>query len=496
MYRRGLGADLDEDARDFVNSLYSDADIASFDVAGTEAHVMMLYRSGIISRSDAKKILAVLREMRQERMEETDPGKNIEDCHELLEHYISKRAGSEAGGKLQTARSRNDQVALAIRMKLRHDTNMIQELLLQVVEALLEMAEDNKKTIVPLYTHLQHAQVGVLSHYFLAHADALVRDFDRLAGLYERLNQNPLGSGPAGGTSLPIDRRATTEMLAFDSMQENSLDSTSSRDHVSEFVSCMAIMMVNLSRMAEDFVVWSSNEFSFISISDDLASPSSIMPQKKNPDTLELVRGKAASAIGYLASVLAIQKGLPTGYNRDLQEVKEFAWTASDNAQGALRVLFNVLTGMEINKGRMNESAEAGHIMALDVAERLVERNVPFRRAHSEVAALVAAARAKGKDLSELTRAEIEEGSSLEAGAIMSVLARCATEDSAYGRRSAGSTATGEQSRMIKRRKKELAGMFDAVERQRQRVEKGVYRMWEDIEALLGKNAAQDSAKK
>ena len=203
MYRSGLDSELNDEAQEFVSSIYSDMEIVPFDVAGTEAHVIMLYESKIITKSDAAKILTVLKEIRNGKIDVEDTNKNAEDCHEMLEGYITKKVGSKIGGKIQTGRSRNDQVATAIKMKLRHDTNMIQVYILQLIEALLEMAEDNKNTIIPLYTHLQHAQVGVLSHYFIAQADILSRDYERFSSLYDRLDSNPLGSGPCWWNQYP-----------------------------------------------------------------------------------------------------------------------------------------------------------------------------------------------------------------------------------------------------------------------------------------------------
>lgn len=485
MYRSGLDSELNDEAQEFVSSIYSDMEIVPFDVAGTEAHVIMLYESKIITKSDAAKILTVLKEIRNGKIDVEDTNKNAEDCHEMLEGYITKKVGSKIGGKIQTGRSRNDQVATAIKMKLRHDTNMIQVYILQLIEALLEMAEDNKNTIIPLYTHLQHAQVGVLSHYFIAQADILSRDYERFSSLYDRLDSNPLGSGPVGGTNIPIDRKITTELLSFSYIQDNSLDATSTRDHMSEFASCVAIMMVNLSRMAEDLIIWSSNEFSFVEISSDLASPSSIMPQKKNPDTLELIRGKAASAIGGLTSILTIQKGLASGYGRDLQETKDATWVTSKNAQGALQMMFNILINLVIHKGSMYRAAETGHLMALDVAEKLVEKNVPFRQAHMEVGTLVGLARSNGKELIGLTNEEIESVTTVNPDMIIEIFNRYDTQASARKRRSMGSTSSNEQDRMIKESRDSLEQMFNELDEQRQQANAGMYEMWGKIDEMI-----------
>ena len=263
------------------------------------------------------------------------------------------------------------------------------------------------------------------------------------------------------------------------------MDATSTRDHMSEFASCVAIMMVNLSRMAEDLIIWSSNEFSFVEISSDLASPSSIMPQKKNPDTLELIRGKAASAIGGLTSILTIQKGLASGYGRDLQETKDATWVTSKNAQGALQMMFNILINLVIHKNSMYRAAETGHLMALDVAEKLVEKNVPFRQAHMEVGALVGLARSKGKELIGLTNEEIESVTTVNPDMIIEIFNRYDTQESARKRRSMGSTSSNEQDRMIKESRDSLEQMFNELDEQRQQANAGMYEMWGKIDEMI-----------
>ncbi|MXX20353.1 MAG: argininosuccinate lyase [Cenarchaeum sp. SB0661_bin_35] len=484
MYRGGLGSELDDVAKDFVKARDLDLGIFTYDVMGTKAHVMMLYNSNIISRKDAAGMLTVLEEV-EERILEGSITQDGEDCHEFIEKYITQRLGDEVGGKIQTGRSRNDQVATAIKLRLRHDTTIIQMRILYLIKRLIDIADENKETIVPLYTHLQHAQVGVLSHYFMAFVDALTRDFERFQDMYKRLNTNPLGSGPAGGTNIPINRSMTTKTLAFSRMHMNSLDATSNRDYMSEFVSCAAIMMVNLSRMAEDLVLWSSSEFSFIEITDRLASPSSIMPQKKNPDILELVRGKAATALGCLTSVLAVQKGLATGYSRDLQETKDAVWITADDAQGALQVMSSTLYGLKIDKRRMVETTKAGHILALDIAEKLVEEGVPFRKAHMEVGALVAVVRSQDRELIDLTDEEIGSATTLDTKTIRNILNQCTAQKSAYERRSMGSTSAREQYRFIEKGRKDLEHMLSQMEKQKSQHATALNEMREKIKEIV-----------
>ena len=423
MYRGRMGENLSDAARRFVSSTDTDRAIEKFDIRGSEAHILMLYKVGLISKDQVIEILDGLEGARVDGIN-LRAMRESEDIHEALEREVTSRAGKEAGGHLQTARSRNDQVVVATKMKLRHDTATIQAGILKLVETLVDLAIRHKTTIMPLYTHLQHAQTGMLSHYALAQADTLIRDFGRFDDMYIRLDANPLGAGPVGGTSLPIDRDMTTRMLAFGSMSDNSLDATSSRDWISEFMSCVAIMMTNLSRMAEDIVLWASNEFGFMELSDAVSSPSSAMPQKKNPDVMELVRGKTSKVIGNLASALIIQKGLASGYGRDLQETKDIALSSSDIATGALAVIHQVMSGIKINDARMAEASRQGYIEALDIAEMLVKSGVPFRQAHMEVGALVAWAHTAGKSLKDMEISEIKKACSIDASVMQDAISR------------------------------------------------------------------------
>ena len=326
MYRSRLGGKLDESTLDFLSSIPEDQEIIIYDIIGSQAHTIMLYENKIMTKKEATKILLALEKLKKEKISLKSES---EDIHELIESLVMKKAGKNAGGKMHTARSRNDQISLDIRMKIRDDINTICSCLLDIIETLVAVAEKNQDAIMPLYTHMQQAQTGVFSHYLLAYADALFRDLDRFYVTYGRVNQSPLGAGPIGGTSLPIDRQSTSKMLGFKGLVENSIDATGSRDFVAEYVGQIAILMTNLSRMAEDFILWSTSEFSFIELSDKYSSTSSVMPQKRNPDILELTRGKAAQVIGHQVAILSNIKGLPSGYNRDLQQIKSSIWSAS-----------------------------------------------------------------------------------------------------------------------------------------------------------------------
>ena len=386
MYRSRLGNDLSDITLDYVSSIKDDSEIALYDILGSQAHVLMLCENQIISKNDAKKILTALNDLKNEKF---DASSEAEDIHELIETLVIKKAGMASGGKMHTARSRNDQVVLDIRMKIRDDINILCNCLLDTIEALVSLAKNHQKTIMPLYTHLQQAQAGLFSHYLIAHADVLFRDLDRLYVTFNHINQSPLGAGPVGGTSIPIDRHSTASMLGFDGIVENSLDATSSRDFVAEYVSIIAILMTNLSKIAEDFVIWSTSEFSFIELADEFTSPSSVMPQKKNPDILELTRGKTAEIIGNLTTILTTIKGLASGYGRDLQQVKSSIWSTSKISINALLILKPMLLTLKVNKKQMKKVTESSNLIALDIAEKLVREGIPFRVTHKIVGILV-----------------------------------------------------------------------------------------------------------
>jgi len=452
MYRSRLGNDLSDITLDYVSSIKDDYEIALFDILGSQAHVIMLQEKKIISKNDAKKILGALESLKKENF---DSPSNAEDIHELIESLVIKKAGMKSGGKMHTARSRNDQVALDIRMKIRNDINILCNCLLDTIEALISIAKNHQKTIMPLYTHLQQAQAGLFSHYLIAHADALFRDFQRLYDTYNRVNQSPLGAGPVGGTSLPIDRHSTAEMLGFTSIVENSIDATSSRDFVAEYVAMIAILMTNLSKIAEDFVLWSTSEFSFIELSDEFTSPSSVMPQKKNPDILELTRGKTAEIIGNLTAILATIKGLSTGYGRDLQQIKSSIWSSSKTSISALLILKSMILTLQVNEKQMKKVTDSSYLIALDIAEKLVQQQIPFRITHKIVGSLVQQAHISKQPLSKLTFSEIKksvQGTKANPSIVSKIITSTTTKSSLKDRISFGSSGYSEQKRMIEDR--------------------------------------------
>jgi len=313
------------------------------------------------------------------------------------------------------------------------------------------LAKKHQETIVPLYTHLQQAQVGLFSHYLLSYADALFRDLDRLYVTYGRVNENPLGAGPIGGTSIPIDRISTGKMLGMKGIVENSIDATTTRDSAVEYIAAIAILMTNLSRISKDFSIWSTSEFSFLELSDEFTSPSSVMPQKKNPDILELTRGKTSHVIGNLTSMLSTIQGLPSGYSRDLQQINPAIWSASKIAISALLIMESMLKTVVINKKNMRKAAEDGHLIALDLAEKLVHHNIPFRKSHQIIGQIVKLAHKSGKPISKLSESEVKKvikSKEVSLKLLMELIQSTTLTSSLQARKSQGSSGISEQKRM------------------------------------------------
>ena len=456
MYRSRLGTDLSNITLDYVSSIDDDSQIALYDIIGSQAHTVMLLENKIITKNDAKKILSSLENLKNEKF---DSSSGAEDIHELIESLVIKKSGMASGGKMHTARSRNDQVVLDVRMKIRDDINIICNCLLDTIESLVSVSKNHQKTIIPFYTHLQQAQAGLFSHYLLAQADVLSRDFQRLFDTFERINQSPLGAGPVGGTSITIDRHSTAKMLGFDGVVENSLDATSTRDFVAEYVAMVSILMTNLSRISEDFIIWSTSEFSFIELSDEFTSPSSVMPQKKNPDILELTRGKTAEIIGNLTAILTTVKGLASGYGRDLQQIKSSIWSTSKISISALLIIKSIILTMKVNEKQMKKVTESSNLIALDIAEKLVQEGVPFRVTHKIAGVLVQLAHNSKKPISKLSTIEIKksvEGTKVDSKVISKIISNTSVVSSLKDRKSFGSSGYDEQKRMISDRTEKI----------------------------------------
>ncbi len=484
MYRSRLEKNLDKHTLDYVSSISDDSEIALYDIIGSQAHSIMLYENKILSRAEVKKILSALEKIKKEHLSEKS---SAEDIHELIETLVIKKTGLEAGGKMHTARSRNDQVALDLRMKIRDDINVVCTCILDMVETLVVLAEKHTATAMPLYTHLQQAQIGTFSHFLISYSDALLRDFERLYDTFGRVNHSPLGAGPVGGTSLPINRNSTAKMLGFSGIVENSIDATSNRDVVAEYVGHIAILMTNLSRIAEDLVIWSTSEFSFVELSDQFSSPSSVMPQKKNPDILELTRGKTARVIGSLVAILSNLKGLASGYGRDLQEIKPSVFFSSRTAISALVVLNSMFTTLKVNKQKMNQIADSGYLAALDIAEALVKEGLPFRSAHKIVGNLVHTAHESKISLSELTASEVAKSVSnkeFDAKKLGKIISSINAESSLKNRSSLGSAGISEQKRLITKRKSKIKQYRNNITKRSAQVSLAIERLSSNVRTL------------
>ena len=487
MYRSRLGTDLSDITLDYVSSINDDSEIAFYDILGSQAHSLMLFQNDIITKNDAKKILSALENMKKESF---DSSSGAEDIHELIESLVIKKAGMASGGKMHTARSRNDQVVLDIRMKVRDDINIVCNCLLDTIESLVSVAKNHQKTIMPLYTHLQQAQAGLFSHYLLAHADALSRDFERLYGTFNRVNQSPLGAGPVGGTSIPIDRQSTAKMLGFDSVVENSIDATSTRDFVAEYVAMISILMTNLSKISEDFVIWSTSEFSFIELTDEFTSPSSVMPQKKNPDILELTRGKTAEVIGNLTAILTTIKGLASGYGRDLQQIKSSIWSTSKISISALLILKSILLTLKVNEKQMKKTTESSNLIALDIAEKLVKEGIPFRVTHKISGVLVQLAHQSKKPISKLTSLDIKKsvsGTDVDPKIVLRIISTTTVVSSLKDRKSYGSSGYDEQKRMISDRIHKINQYRTDITKRENSINSSIESLKKDIDEIIDK---------
>jgi argininosuccinate lyase len=375
--------------KDYILSLDADRWLFHADMLVDKAHVVMLKERGIIKKQDVVKILNCLNKMDSDYfVDHALP--SYEDVHTAIESVLIKGIGEEVGGKMHTGRSRNDKVATSIRLALRDELLGIIRNVNELRSVLLKKANENIDTVMPGYTHLQHAQPTILAHHFLAYADAFARDFLRLIHAYELVNVSPLGAAAFASTGFPIDRERTAKLLGFDSVLENSMDAVTSRDFAIDVISCYANLMTNLSRLAEEIILWSSSEFNFVRVSVEYVTGSSIMPQKRNPDYAELIRARTGTVYGCLMSVLSICKALPYSYNRDLQEVTPHLLTATNISASSVSVMKSIVEKLELNKEEMAKQAQVGFTTATELADTIVrETGVSFRTAHKLVADLV-----------------------------------------------------------------------------------------------------------
>lgn len=444
---------LDKTALKFSASIDVDGKMFNEDIDGSKAHVQMLVKQKIVPASDGKAILKALEEIRKE----ISSGKlkfdwQKEDIHSLIEERLVEKIG-ERGKRLHTARSRNDQVALDERLYMRKEIAQLEKLIRVLQKTFLKKAEQYKSTIISGYTHLQRAQPVLFAHHLLAYVSMLERDVERLDDCMKRVNLSPLGAAALAGTTLPIDRKYSAKLLGMNGIVENSLDAVGDRDVMIELIGACSIIMMHLSRFCEELVLWSSQEFSFAQIDDTFATGSSLMPQKKNPDIAELIRGKVGRVYGSLFGLLTIMKALPLAYNRDMQEDKVHLFEAVDTTKDCLNLAAQLLNHTSFDKNRFEKSLDGDLLLSTDLVDYLVKKKVPFRQAHNIVGQVVAVCVEQKKKLNELTISEYKKISPKFEKDIYPLLTALS---SIQNKKSQGSTSPQEVEKQILYRNKHL----------------------------------------
>jgi argininosuccinate lyase len=415
----------------FSESISFDREMYPQDIRGSIAHARMLGEKGIIPKEDADLIVEGLLNILADLQGGNQPWKaELEDIHMNLESILASRIGHPAG-RLHTARSRNDQVALDLRLYVKDNSSLICEAIINLLKVILSQAEEQFGVLLPGYTHLQRAQPVLLSHHLMAYFEMLRRDYGRFSSIPESLNQSPLGSGALAGAGHPIDREMTASELGFGDVTRNSMDAVSDRDFAAQFLFNASMCQIHLSRLAEEVILWSTSEFGYVTLPDEFSTGSSMMPQKKNPDPAELVRGKTGRTVGNLISLLVVLKGLPLTYNRDLQEDKEPIFDSVKTVLGSLEVMTGLLDGLTFETECMEEAAKDGLLTATDLADYLVEKGIPFREAHEITGKLVALCIEKGSDLADLPLGEIQQHCDIIGSDVFDIL----TADASVARR-------------------------------------------------------------
>ena len=404
---------LDSFIEQFSNSIDVDVKLARYDIQGSIAHIKMLGKVNVISKNDTKKILHGLEEILQEvSKRELKYTSTDEDIHMAIERRLVEKIG-KIGNKLHTARSRNDQIVLDERLYLRDEISEVSELIKGLQETIINIAQKNIDVIIPGLTHMQHAQPVLFSHYLMAYFNMLDRDNGRLKDCFKRVNIMPLGAGAIAGTSFPVDREYVAKLLGFPAITKNSIDTVSDRDFILEFVSCSAILMMHLSRLCEDIVIYSSEEFRYIELDDSICTGSSMMPQKKNPDVAELIRGKTARVYGSLMTLFTLMKAQPLSYNRDMQEDKPALFDAVETVKICLKAGVTLLANIKLNKKRLKNILDKDFSCATEIADYLVKKGMPFRDAHKLVGRIVRYCIDNKKYLRDLTYSEFKTFSNL-----------------------------------------------------------------------------------
>ena len=438
----------------FTESVSFDRRLAPHDIAGSIAHATMLEHVGVLTTEERDAIIEGLRAIAADieagSFRWSTP---LEDVHMNIETALTERIG-QTGKKLHTGRARKDQVATDVRLLLREEIDAIAQVLIRLRGAIVDLAENEAETVMPGFTHLQTAQPVTFGHHMMAWFEMLARDAERLVELRRRVNRLPLGSAALAGTSYPIDRAMCAQLLGFEAVCENSMDAVSDRDFCIEFIAAAALLMVHLSRMSEELILWMSPQFDFIELGDAYCTGSSIMPQKKNPDVAELVRGKSARVIGHLNTLLVVMKGQPLAFNRDNQEDKEPLFDSIDTVKSSLAVFAGMLSTIEVKRDRMHEAARLGYSTATDLADYLVRKGIPFRDAHEAVGRAVRLAVDNERDLSELSLEELTRFCDAIEADVFDVLT---VEGSVAARDHIGGTAPSQVREAVKRARQRLA---------------------------------------
>ncbi len=442
-------------AEKFSASIDFDRRLYKEDIEGSIAHAQMLAENGIILKKESEKIIKGLKQIEKEIESGKFPFREeYEDIHLNIEKRLIEKIG-DVGGKIHTARSRNDQIALDMRLYLRSEINEIVLILNSIAESILDLADKNIDAVIPLYTHLQRGQAVLLSHQLMAIFEMVKRDRERYLDCLKRVNVMPLGAGAGAGTTFPIDRQYVAKLLDFSAVTRNSIDTVSDRDFIVEFISVSANLMMHLSRISEEFVLWSSKEFDFVDLGDEFTTGSSIMPQKRNPDMAELTRGKTGRVYGDLVSILTVMKGLPFSYNRDMQEDKEPMFDTVDTVKSCLEILREMLSNIEFKHENMRKALDEGFITATDIADYLTRKGMPFRQSHEVTGRIVGYAEEKGRELMNLHISEYRMFSNLFDEDLFDFIT---LEGSISNRKSYGGTSRENVLKMIKQGRKDIAG--------------------------------------
>jgi len=475
---------------EFTSSIKADRRIFRADIMVDYAHVVMLAEKGIIPLDNASWLLSALKDIEGRGYESIAEDMSMEDIHVAIETAVIKATGEEVGGRMHTGRSRNDEVATCIRIVLREDILRVASSLVDLMRIILSIADANIYSLSPGYTHTQHAQPVTLAHHLLAYFDAFYRDLERLLSTYKRVNMSPLGAAALAGSGFPLDRWRTAELLGLDGLVENSMDAVASRDFAIETIADLAILACNLSRLAEEIILWSTSEFGYIDLDEAYASTSSIMPQKKNPDSIELVRSKTGRVYGNLIAALTIVKALPYSYNRDFQDLTPHIWDSIDIVDSSIHIISGALATARFNLDRLRRSVY-DFSTATELADTLVRiANLPFRTAHTITAALVAEAISKGLDPSSIDSRILDEVSMRVYGKPLSIpdeIVRSALDPVRVveARCTIGSPSPMEVKRMISDRYTKISEAYRIIEKFKSRLEEAEHRLREIVDSMI-----------